>query len=78
MPGVPTPIDPSGIQSLMNSLGNVTFLGVMLVAGLPTTAPVGTIAIVTNALTPAFNATVAGGGAVTVPVMWNGANWVCI
>jgi len=45
------------------------------VAGLPT-GVTGARAYVTNALAPTFNSTVTGGGAVTVPVFYNGANWV--
>ena len=45
------------------------------VAGLPT-GTVGDTAYVTNALAPAFGATVAGGGAVVVPVFYDGTNWI--
>lgn len=43
------------------------------------TLPVGTqgdTAYVTNALAPSFGATVAGGGAVVIPVFYNGTNWI--
>jgi hypothetical protein len=49
------------------------------VASLPacgTTVATGTLLVVNNALSPAYNATVAAGGAVTIPVMCNGTNWV--
>jgi hypothetical protein len=45
------------------------------VATLPT-GVTGARAYVTNALAPSYGATVAGGGAVTIPVFYNGANWV--
>ena len=31
---------------------------------------------VTNALAPSFGAAVVGGGAVTIPVFYNGTNWI--
>lgn len=43
------------------------------------TLPAGTIgdrAYVTDALAPSYNATAVGGGAVKVPVFYNGTNWV--
>ena len=45
------------------------------VAGLPTTTVKGSVAYVTDALAPAWNATAVGGGAVGVIVHWNGTNW---
>lgn len=47
------------------------------VATLPSavTAGVGARSFVTNALAPAFGATVVGGGAVAVPVYSDGTNW---
>ena len=51
------------------------------VATLPSTAAtgreVGSTAIVTDALAPTYAATVVGGGAVTIKVMWDGTNWIC-
>jgi hypothetical protein len=52
------------------------------VAGLPVSNPpaftvkLGDRAFVTDATTPAFNAAAVGGGAVFVPVFWNGTAWV--
>ena len=46
------------------------------VATLPT-GVVGTSAYVTDALAPAYGVAVAGGGAVTIPVFYNGTNWIC-
>jgi hypothetical protein len=48
-----------------------------LVASLPSasTSGTGARAFVTNALAPVFGATVAGGGAVAVPVYSDGTNW---
>tara|TARA_R110000822_G_scaffold2985_4_gene13652 strand:+ start:56 stop:2677 length:2622 start_codon:yes stop_codon:yes gene_type:complete len=46
-----------------------------LVAALPT-GVTGMRAHVTNALTPAWGSTVVTGGAVTVPVFYNGTNWI--
>ena len=45
------------------------------VATLPA-GTVGMVAYVTNALAPTFGATVVGGGAVTIPVFYNGSNWI--
>ena len=45
------------------------------VATLPT-GVVGARAYVTNALTPTWGSTVVTGGAVTVPVFYNGTNWI--
>ena len=44
------------------------------------TLPAGTVgdrAYVTDALAPAYGVAVAGGGAVTIPVFYNGAAWIC-
>ena len=46
------------------------------VATLPT-GVVGMRAYVTNALAPTYATTVVGGGAVTIPVFYNGTNWIC-
>ncbi len=54
--------------------GTIKALG-YTVATLPT-GVTGARAYVTNALAPTFGATVAGGGAVTIPVFYNGANWI--
>lgn len=45
------------------------------VATLPT-GVTGARTYVTNALAPSFGATVVGGGAITVPVFYNGSNWI--
>lgn len=46
------------------------------VATLPATPLTGARAHVTDALAPTFLATIVGGGAITTPVFYNGANWV--
>ena len=46
------------------------------VATLPTPAEAGHFAFVTDALLPAAGSTVAGGGAVRVPVFFNGTLWI--
>ena len=46
------------------------------VATLPTVGVAGRCAYVTDALAPTFGATVAGGGAVVIPVFDNGAAWI--
>lgn len=46
------------------------------VATLPASPVVGDTAYVTNALLPTYGAVVAGGGAVVVPVFFNGVNWI--
>lgn len=45
------------------------------VATLPATT-VGACAAVTDALNPVFGSAVVGGGAITVPVFYNGAAWI--
>jgi len=67
-------------MQLDSSAGNLTLTGTVktggyLVASLPT-GVTGATAYVTNALSPTFGATVVGGGAVTVPVFYNGSNWI--
>ena len=47
------------------------------VATLPTVGTAGRLAAVTDANAPTYNATVAGGGAVNIPVYDNGTNWTC-
>ncbi len=47
------------------------------VATLPASPTAGDRAYVTDALTPTYAAIVAGGGAVVVPVFYNGTNWIC-
>ena len=46
------------------------------VATLPS-GVVGDRVYVTDANAPSYGATVAGGGAVTIPVFYNGTNWIC-
>ena len=52
-------------------------LPVFTVATLPTCAAAnsGTLAAVSDATTPAYNATLTGGGAVLIPVLCNGSAW---
>ena len=64
-------IDPNGHAIF----GATTRTAGYLVATLPT-GVTGMRAYVTNALTPAWGATVVTGGAVTVPVFYNGSNWI--
>ena len=45
------------------------------VAGLPA-GVTGARTYVTNALAPSYGATVVGGGSVTIPVFYNGTNWI--
>ncbi len=47
------------------------------VATLPASPTAGDRAYVTDALTPTYAAVVVGGGAVVVPVFYNGTNWIC-
>jgi len=54
--------------------GTIKTLG-YTVAALPT-GVVGARAYVTNALAPTYGATVVAGGAVTIPVFYNGTNWI--
>ena len=67
-------------QAVWDNGGNLTNLGTIktggyTVATLPT-GVTGASAYVTNALSPVFGSTVVGGGAVTVPVFYNGSNWI--
>jgi hypothetical protein len=60
--------------------GKAIFAGVINLKGYTVaTLPVGAVgdrAYVTDALAPAYGAVVVGGGAVTVPVFYNGAAWI--
>ena len=69
-----------------NRFKNAYFSGVVNTGQISTTGytvatrPTGVVgmrAYVTNALAPAYGVAVAGGGAVTIPVFYNGANWIC-
>jgi hypothetical protein len=67
-----------GILHWVNSAGvdqNIS-MQAFTVATLPAAGPVGNRAYVTDALAPAFGAAVAAGGAVTIPVFYNGAAWI--
>jgi hypothetical protein len=57
------------------SVSGTVSTGGYTVATLPT-GVTGARAYVTNALAPTYGANVAGGGAVTVPVFFNGSNWI--
>ncbi len=56
-------------------LGNSAILKGYTVASLPT-GVVGMRVYVTDAITPIYGATVVGGGYVTVPVFFDGTNWI--
>ena len=60
---------------------SVDITGVVSTSGYTVaTLPAGTVgdrAYVTDALAPAYGVAVAGGGAVTIPVFYNGAAWIC-
>jgi len=64
---------PTYVSSI--ALSGTINTGGYTVATLPT-GVTGARAYVTNALAPVFGATVAGGGAVTIPVFYNGTNWI--
>jgi hypothetical protein len=68
----------SGKASLTYQEGLLDLTGTTLytVATLPMNVVKGAQATVTDATTPTFNATVVGGGAVCVPVFYNGSAWV--
>jgi hypothetical protein len=66
--GVTSPTAKLDVSGTIKTLGYT-------VATLPT-GVVGMRAYVTNALTPVYGATVVGGGAVTIPVFYNGTNWI--
>ena len=74
---VGTTTSPTGSQTT----GNVVANGVVSTAGytvatLPTGMPTGSRAYVTDALTPTALSAVTGGGAVVVPVFYNGSSWI--
>lgn len=64
----------------VDSVGNTTLAGVVKTAGYTVaTLPTGVVgyrAYVTDALAPTWGATVVGGGAVVIPVFYNGTNWI--
>ena len=72
---------PSGTEAMrltstgLNVTGTIKTQG-YTVATLPT-GVTGARAYVTNALAPTYGTTVVGGGAVTIPVFYNGTNWIC-
>ena len=68
----------TGLQ--LDTTGNLSVAGTTKTAGytvatLPT-GVTGARTYVTNALAPTFGAAVVGGGAVTIPVFYNGTNWI--
>lgn len=67
----------SGSLSLTNITASGTIkLGSYTVATLPT-PETGMRCHVTDASAPSYGVTVSGGGAVTIPVFYNGADWIC-
>ena len=65
----------SGIQGYSGYSGAPGLGSSYTVATLPS-GTVGQREWVTNALTPVFGAPVVGGGAVVIPVFYNGTNWI--
>jgi hypothetical protein len=63
-------IDQDQSAQFTSSVGTGTYLVANLPSGI-----LGRRAFVTNALAPAFGSTVVGGGAVGVPVYFDGSNW---
>ena len=66
--GTTTPAGKLDVAGTIKTLGYT-------VATLPT-GTVGMQAYATDALTPVFGSTVVGGGAVVIPVFYNGSNWI--
>lgn len=68
------------VREYFDASGHAVFNATTRTAGYTVaTLPTGTSgmrAYVTNALTPVWGSTVVTGGAVTVPVFYNGANWI--
>ena len=64
-------------NQLNKIVGQLEAVAPSTVANLPSasTSGLGSRAFVTDALAPAFGATVVGGGAVAVPVYSDGTNW---
>lgn len=74
---VGTKISPTGSQTSSNVIVNGVISTISYtVATLPTGMPKGSRAYVTDALAPTILATVVGGGAVVVPVFYNGSAWI--
>lgn len=55
-----------------------TFAAAVAVSALPGSPVVGQMALVNNATVAVYGATVVGGGSLTLPVMYNGSNWITI
>lgn len=79
-------VSPSGSAAAVEALRITAAKRIVAVATIATggytvaTLPAGTVgdrAYVTDALAPAYGVAVAGGGAVTIPVFYNGAAWIC-
>lgn len=66
-----------GLSNIVIDANRLHRLRQYTVATLPTVGTAGRLAAVTDANAPTYNATVAGGGAVNIPVYDNGANWTC-
>ncbi len=68
----------TGVTQFNNTLtmGSILVLMNYTVATLPASPAVGSIAYVTDALTPSFLVVVVGGGSTRSPVFYNGTNWV--
>lgn len=78
-----TGVNSAATQTLLTLSGNGEVIinnGALRIKGYTVaTLPAGTvgdIVYVTDALTPAYHITVVGGGAVIIPVFYNGTNWI--
>ena len=69
--------NPSVALDVVGAIKNTTTIttGGYTVATLPT-GTIGMLSYVTDALAPTYAATVVGGGGVTIPVFFDGANWI--
>lgn len=65
-------------QTLTSKTLTLPVLTSYTVATLPTVGTVGRLAMVTDALAPAYLATLVGGGLIKVLALDNGTNWVAI
>lgn len=64
------------VQARTGTFGTSVVTSVLTVATLPAVPVAGSRAMVSDALAPAFGAPVAAGGAVTIPVFYDGAAWI--
>ena len=79
MPAATTTVVATDVtQTLTNKTLTLPILSSYTLSTLPTVGTVGRVALVTDALSPTYLATLTGGGSVKVMALDNGTNWVAI